>query len=729
MKKNGVDHGDGDTVTTATTRRTRDVVRSERNSDFNCQPILPLPKQAHAMQFQSRFHRKILYNWPIHDILLSKILVWVAPTHRTSYILKFIWLTGMIVVGISAAIVTMISSSEASVAISSFNGWMISFVVTVLFYHCYYYYSHYRRILTEVIYHQYAYMDPTAPHIHRLPSHTSSIRYYTSEVSARHGACCTYLIHNNTSIENTTDDDTVTTSNKNMKDTSTTTKNDILPTAPNVWNINTLQWEFALFTTPQNALRTIAAGATNATSSDTQQEGVLHIFQPVTVPSLWTMDDTVTADNPIYTNIQYPFYQKGYLPPPLVPEYNPTGIYRVELPYINDDTDSSSGNIVDATNSIIDIDDVTSSSSVSSQYTILLHGIESACYVYMNDIFVGFTKDSRLPAEFDITSALIESVRQQQQAKEKLVFVLQLVVVRWSDGSYVEDQDHWSMAGIHRSIEIIKRPNASSIIDYIVQADANGHLSCVVSLDSPSACKSNAFNTTKLIARLYNDQQLNAIGTDWKQGECIWTSSHELSSSGQCPDDYNNATITISDMIENVKTWTAETPNLYTLTLSLVHTTNVDSVLQCESCRVGFRTVNIASCCNSSNSNDNEVQINGKRITICGMNRHEHDPDTGKVISVEQMCKDICVLKQNNFNCIRTSHYPNDVCFYKLCDYYGIYVWDEANIETHGMVPMGRISHDYGWENTYVSRFVLHFNCTHLFLSLSCFLMYRSIFS
>ena len=129
--------------------------------------------------------------------------------------------------------------------------------------------------------------------------------------------------------------------------------------------------------------------------------------------------------------------------------------------------------------------------------------------------------------------------------------------------------------------------------------------------------------------------------------------------------------------------------------LLLVDKSDESVIYQVESSRVGFRTVEIEDGC---------VLVNGRRITVCGVNRHEHDPDQGKVVSLQRTQQDIEILKQNNFNAVRTCHYPNDSTFYQLCDYYGMYVCDEANIETHGMLLMGKLAHDWEWKNSFTSR-------------------------
>lgn len=224
-------------------------------------------------------------------------------------------------------------------------------------------------------------------------------------------------------------------------------------------------------------------------------------------------------------------------------------------------------------------------------------------------------------------------------------------------------------------MELVIRRAGAAILDYQVQAEADGHIR--VNIDCQESSRDQ-----HVVAKLYDDHQLSPTGDSVVLGSCIWEEVQPVCD-GLCH---------LGGNVIGVRTWTAETPNLYTLTLSLV---SGGKVHQVESTRVGFRTVEIVN---------GQVQVNGKAITVCGMNRHEHDPDQGKKVNLESMIRDVILLKQNNFNSVRTSHYPNHPSFYHLCDFFGLYVCDEANIEVHGLKPLGRLAHDWGWENTFVSR-------------------------
>jgi beta-galactosidase len=232
------------------------------------------------------------------------------------------------------------------------------------------------------------------------------------------------------------------------------------------------------------------------------------------------------------------------------------------------------------------------------------------------------------------------------------------------------------MAGIHRSVELIQKPKTMPISNFRVQADDDGLLEIAVD------CKKQSVGA--VVATLFEDKQVSSDG-DMEEGAMVWSKTTKVMIDGKC------------DIAETIhpspKLWSAEIPNLYTLVLEYLDESG--NVTQVESCRVGFRTVEIAN---------GQVLVNDRPIIVCGVNRHEHDPAEGKVVSLASMKRDIEILKQNNFNAIRTCHYPNDTAFYRLCDYYGMYVCDEANIETHGMQPMGKLAHDWHWYNTITSR-------------------------
>jgi beta-galactosidase len=318
------------------------------------------------------------------------------------------------------------------------------------------------------------------------------------------------------------------------------------------------------------------------------------------------------------------------------------------------------------------------------QYSILLHGVESACVVFWNGRLVGYGKDSRLPSEFHIPNDILFDNDNEQTA------TLHIVVPKFSDGSYLELQDHWKFGGIHRTVELVRRSCLADIMDYHVLADHHGNLQVSVSLR-----ESQLLVARTIRVRLFADEQLDAAGTQQTlASQEMWGATQTVQ---------GESVVDFYDKIPHIMPWTAETPNLYTLVIEQVEKRDDDdhsNIIQGESCRVGFRTVNI----DRHEQGGGIIKVNGKPITVCGINRHEHDPDHGKVVSLKRMMQDITTLKRNNFNAIRTSHYPTHASFYRLCDYYGMYVCDEANIETHGLKPMGRLAHDRGWANAFVER-------------------------
>jgi beta-galactosidase len=369
------------------------------------------------------------------------------------------------------------------------------------------------------------------------------------------------------------------------------------PNIPRLDTANGHAWTFQFHATVQKALALVQHQQRDTSSSSTN-----HDWKPIDVPSNWMMRG---YDQRIYTNIVYPFP----CDPPLVPHQNPTGMYRLEFDH--------------------------PSHQPTADYSLVLHGIESACWVFLNAHAIGFTKDSRLPSEFDISHAL-------QPHSNTLV----LVVIRWSDGSYVEDQDHWWMAGIHRSVEILQRPRRADITDYHVQATAQGridiHVSCRRHRRDNNNNNNNNNNKRTLVARLYNDQQVTPDGQEWSPGGLVWTQSKSLdendtSSHDDDDDDDDVQHHQLGGVVANPQLWSAETPHLYTLTLALVEG-DTTTVHQVESCRVGFRSVEISA--------QGLLLVNGQKITICGINRHEHDPDHGKVVSHDSMKLDIEILKQ-----------------------------------------------------------------------------------
>ncbi|MGL1891126.1 MAG: DUF4981 domain-containing protein [Spirochaetaceae bacterium] len=345
----------------------------------------------------------------------------------------------------------------------------------------------------------------------------------------------------------------------------------------------------------------------------------------IVVPGNWTLQDK--GDLPIYCNVQMPFKND----PPFVPEENPTGIYRRDF----------------------EID-----SSWDNRRTIAhFAGVESAFYLYVNGIQVGFSKDSRTPQEFDISDFI-------KPGKNSMA----VMVIRWSDGSFIEDQDHWRMAGIHREVYLYSQDRCY-IEDIFAKTGLDdeyndGTLYTKVEIVNRHDVKdiySVDFSLYDTVGKrvIYDESIRETNGIPH-----IHTGNPEITK-------YGNS-LRLKHTIKDPKKWTAETPNLYKVVVTLKDKAGI--IVESTCTKIGFKRVEIK---------DKEMLINGKSVLMKGVNRHDHDETTGKTVSRETMIKDIKLLKQYNFNAVRCSHYPNDVAWYDLCDEYGIYLVDEANIESH----------------------------------------------
>lgn len=365
-------------------------------------------------------------------------------------------------------------------------------------------------------------------------------------------------------------------------------------------------------------------------------------WRSITVPGNWTMQDT--GDYPQYTNVQMPFEHE----PPYVPEKNPTGLYRTTF-------------TVDA-------------SWLNRRTVLHFAGVESAYFVYVNGKQIGFSKDSRTPTEFDISPYLQTGTN-----------TLAVMVIRWSDGSFIEDQDHWWMAGIHRDVYLYST-NKAFIQDLFVvgeldDAYENGRLTVKTRVENQNETK-----TTHTVGIHLVDPEGNTI---LHEDAAAKTQGLPITLRGKAKELEHN--IRLSFPIETPKKWTAETPWLYKVLIELKDAEG--NTVEVASTRIGFRRVELKN---------KELLINGKAVLMKGVNRHDHDDTTGKTISRELMIKDILLLKQFNFNAVRTSHYPNDVEWYDLCDEYGLYIIDEANIESHDFYD--QLCRDPRWTPAFLDR-------------------------
>lgn len=366
----------------------------------------------------------------------------------------------------------------------------------------------------------------------------------------------------------------------------------------------------------------------------------------IEVPSNWELKGHGMA---IYTNMTYPFERN---PPYIAHKDNPTGCYLTQFTI----PEKWNGN------------------------QIILHfgAVASAMYVWVNGIEVGYSEDSFLPSAYNITPYL-------KSGKNTLA----VKVLRWSDGSYLEDQDHWRLSGIQREVYLEATPKVS-IADFFVNA--------VLSDDFKQG-------TLQVIPRITGVTENNAKG--WKVKINLFDENKSLVASSVLREveeifkvEKGNGFSQWGDPDKNIllplsspKLWSAEYPNLYISTISLINPEG--KVVEVRSNRVGFRKIELGSF---------GLKVNGKKVLIQGANRHEFDQDNGKVLTYESMLQDIKLMKQFNFNAVRTSHYPNDERWYDLCDQYGIYVMDEANLETHGIGSY--LSQHPDWTNAYLERAV-----------------------
>lgn len=363
-------------------------------------------------------------------------------------------------------------------------------------------------------------------------------------------------------------------------------------------------------------------------------------WDTIAVPGNWQLQGLDRGyDVPIYTTSQYPFSIADL---PCVPaDDNPTGAYRRTF-------------------------------AVPDEWRgrqIFLHfeGVDSAFHVWVNGEMVGYSEGSRLPAEFNITPVIRTGEN-----------TLAVRVYRWSDGSYLEDQDFWRLSGIYRDVYLWAAP-AVHVRDFWVRTD----------LDEAYR---DAVLKIRAKVRNYGDEDVAGYSLEAKLLSADATPVFsEMISRQVGVASGAEVVLDLKQALSNPKKWSDENPYLYTLLISLK---DVDGeLLEVQSCRVGFRTVEIR---------DGQLHVNGVPILLKGVNLHEHDPDTGHTISADMMVRDIRLMKQFNINAVRTSHYPQDPRWYDLYDQYGIYVFDEANIESHGV--WDRLTKDPEWEIAFLER-------------------------
>ena len=375
-------------------------------------------------------------------------------------------------------------------------------------------------------------------------------------------------------------------------------------------------------------------------------------WDTIAVPSNWQLQG---FGKPLYTNATFPFKS---LPPTVMGEppkgytnfnaRNPVGSYKTNF--------------------------TVPSNWQAREVFINFDGVDSAFYLWINGRKVGYSQDSRTPAEFNITKYL--------QAGDNTIAV---EVYRYSDGSYLEDQDMWRLSGIFRDVYLFSTPKVH-IRDFFAKPQLDGECQNAVLTVEVNVvnCKVDSQHVPEITATLYDSDSKIVTVINSKDTTAINPGQEEI--------------YELTADIKNPRKWSAETPNLYRLVIVLKDK-NSDSVLERVSCNIGFRKVEIK---------DGVLLVNGKYVYLKGVNRHEHDPDTGHYVSYESMVKDIKIMKQNNINSVRTSHYPNVPIWYDLCDAYGLYVVDEANIESHGagVNCIGGLGNNPDWLDAHMDRTV-----------------------
>ena len=329
-------------------------------------------------------------------------------------------------------------------------------------------------------------------------------------------------------------------------------------------------------------------------------------FDDITVPGVWQI---AGYDSPQYTNIRYPFP----FDPPYLPQDIPCGAYVRKFTYHEN---------IDAPKIYLNFE-----------------GVDSCFFVWLNGKYTGYSQVPHAPAEFDVTKFLKEG--------ENTIAVL---VLKWCDGSYLEDQDKFRMNGIFRDVYLLKRPERA-IWDY--------HITTQIKENTAKIKLNVTFDFSIPVSVTIEDQARAVVAT------------------GTISDDGS-----IEFKIPNPTLWNTEHPYIYTLTLQSSYETIVDYI--------ALRTIEIR---------DKVIYFNGQKIKFRGVNRHDSDPETGFTVSVPQIKKDLSLMKQHNFNSIRSSHYPNAPYFYQMCDLYGFMVIEEADIEAHGPYML------YRKEDTDYNRF------------------------
>lgn len=380
-------------------------------------------------------------------------------------------------------------------------------------------------------------------------------------------------------------------------------------------------------------------------------------WNDIKVPGNWEVQG---FGEPIYTNVVFPwdYYSKdkhvihphttegvrGLPNPPYIPDENPTGCYFRTF------------NI--------------SKEWLEREIFIHFKGVETVYYLWINGKKVGYSQDSKLPSEFNITSFVKEGENS-----------ISVQVMRFAESTYLEDQDYWYLSGIFRSVYLYAKPKAR-IVDWKIDAIPDLHYPFGMVKADVSINRFNGFADYKIKLDITDiEGNLLASRTSEINHQGEWTTYEKPTS--------NTARIHIK--VENIEKWTPETPVLYKAVMTLISPEGEE--VDFESCRIGFKKIEIVN---------GVILLNGNRLIVRGVNRHEHEAFGGRTISTEHMVEEIKIMKRLNINSVRTCHYPDDPIWYDLCDEWGLLLVCECNLETHGV--NGALSHNPVWGTHFLER-------------------------
>lgn len=383
----------------------------------------------------------------------------------------------------------------------------------------------------------------------------------------------------------------------------------------------------------------LAARPEEVTAADVAADTDRSHWDQVMVPGTWPLQG---HGNPHYTNINMPFPDE----PPFVPVDNPTGIHAREF-------------------------------EVPATWTgrrVIIHfgGAESALYVYVNGRAVGMGKDTRLPSEFDITDFVEIGARN----------IVVAVVVKWSDTSFIEDQDQWWLGGLHREVYLYSTAPVRIADVFAVGGLENDYLDGRLKLTVRAGFPRQPETGWTIEAQVFD-----------QAGKSVFKKPLQREIPIGIPSSWPRSQVQIEEIVKRPRLWSAETPHLYTIVVTLRDPSG--EAVEHTSTRVGFRSVEVR---------DRMLLVNGRRVLINGVNRHDHHETTGKAVDRQTLRLDAVLMKKFNFNAVRCSHYPNDPHWLDLCDELGLYVIDEANLESHAYFT--QICQDRRYAGAFLDRAV-----------------------